>query len=65
MRQRVHGLQRVNVCLCADVSMRAHVCVRPGSADAGVAIDDRAVTTVTLRGIRKCPLNTNHIPPGT
>lgn len=41
------------------------VYVRPYGADAGVAIDDRAVTTVTLSGIRMCLLNTNQISPGT
>ncbi len=48
-----------------SVTVRARVNVRPYGADAGVAIDDRAVTTVTLSGIRMCLLNTNQISPGT
>lgn len=50
---------KVYLCVCACEY------VRPYGADAGVAIDDRAVTTVTLSGIRKCILNTNQISPGT
>lgn len=55
----------VTVYLCERVSVCAYVYARPYGADAGVAIDDRAVTTVTLSGIRMCLLNTNQISPGT
>lgn len=53
--------------VCKTVCLRVCDCAqtRVCGADAGVAIDDRAVTTVTLSGIRRCLLNTNQIPPGT
>lgn len=56
----------LSIYVCKSVYMCAcDVYVCPCGADAGVAIDDRAVTTVTLRGIRMCLLNTNQSSPGT
>lgn len=52
-----------DVCVCVSLCACTHMCSY--GADAGVAIDDRAVTTVTLSRIRWCLRNTNQISLGT